>query len=111
MFNSFSGVLLSSQQNCVGSLWSSQGQLIQSDNFSTSLLNSLTSSLGDSQCSNAQLGNFQHTNIICDSSNNDYCFSGVFRGMGELAVDEADGDRWAVDAGLKETFENGLVEL
>ena len=111
MFDSLSGVFLSSQQNGIRTLRSSQCQLIQSDDFSTRLLNSLTSSLGNSQCSNAQFGNFQHTNIIGDSSDYDNSFSLIFLGVRELTVNEADGDRWAVDAGLKKALEDDLVEF
>src|SRR5277367_3430148 len=66
MFDSLPGVSLSSQQNGVCALWCPQSQLIQSDDFTTGLLDPLTRSLGDSQSGDAQLGDLQHSHIVRD---------------------------------------------
>lgn len=111
MFDSLPGVSLSSQQNGVCTLGRPQSQLIQSDDFTTCLLDPLASSLGDSQSRNAQLGDFQHSNIVRDSPYDDDGFPGIFLGVGDLAVDEADADGRTVDTRLEETFEDCFVEF
>ena len=111
MLDSFPRVSLSSQQDSVCTLWCPQSQLIQSDDLATTLLDPLTGSLGDSQSSNAQLGDLQHSHIVRDSSDDDNSFTGIFLGVGDLAVDKADADGRTVDAGLEEPFEDCLVEL
>ena len=52
MLDSFSGILWSSQQNNVGTSGSSHGQLVESQTFTTSLLNAGASSRSESQSSN-----------------------------------------------------------
>lgn len=111
MFNSLSRILLSPQQKGIMSLGSSQSQLIQSDDFTTTLLNSRTCCLGDFQSSNAQLWNFQHSHIIGNRADDYDRLSFILFRVRHLTVDEADRDGRTVNTGLKKTFEDDLVEF
>jgi hypothetical protein len=90
MFDSLSRIPLSPQQKCVSSLGSPQSQLIQGNYFPTTLLNPLTSSLCNPQCSNAQFGDFQHSHIISHSPDDNDSFIGVFLGTSNLTANETD---------------------
>jgi len=111
VFDGLPSILLSSQQKCITTLRSSESQLIQSNDFTTRLLNSLTSSLGNSQSSNTQLRNLQHSHIIRDRSNDHNRLILVLLGAGDLTADETEGDGRTVNSRLKEAFEDGFVEL
>jgi hypothetical protein len=110
MLDSLPRVSFSSQQESVCTFWSSQRQLIQSNNLATTFLDPLTSRFCNSQSGNAQFWDLQHSDIVRDSSYDDDRFTSIFLGVGDLAVDETDADGRTVDTRLEETLENRFVE-
>ena len=62
-------------------LWVLESKLIESDNFSTSGSNSLSSGLGDSESANSELGDLKKSDVVGDGTNNN---SGLILGPYEL---------------------------
>lgn len=71
MLEGLTGILWSSQEKSVASSWGSECQLIQSQRFSSSGKDARTSSSGEAESSNAELGDSQETVVISDSANDD----------------------------------------
>ena len=111
MFNRLPRISLAPQQKRIRSLWSPQSQLIQRNNLPSSLFNSLPCSPRDSQSSNAQFGNLQHSHIIGDGADHDDGFISGLGRAGDLTSDEGDWLGGPVDARLEETFEDCFVEF
>lgn len=106
--NRVTGVLSTTQQHSVGTLGSAQGQLIQSDALTTSLDDSGSGSLGESQSSNGQLRDLQQALIISDGTNNN-------SGLAILAIHvsgkSGDGNRRVINSGHSQSLDNGGSEL
>ena len=47
-----------------------ESELIESDNFTTSSSNSLSSGLSDSESTDSELGNFEESDVVGDGTNN-----------------------------------------
>lgn len=106
--NGVTGVLSTTQQHGVGTLGGTQSQLIQSDALTTSLDDSSSGSLGESQSSNGQLRDLQQALIISDGTNNN-------SGLAILAVHvsgkSGDGNRGVINSGHSQSLDNGSSEL
>jgi len=108
MLNSLSGILWSSEEKSVASCRSTESQLIESQDLTSSSKNACAGSSCESQSCNAKLGDGQKTIVICDSANDDDSLVvGLLRGV---ADDSGDGDGGSVDTGHKESAEDNLVE-
>ena len=106
-FTSLSGSL---NKKSVFSARSTNGELVQSDDLSSSLQNSSTSGLGYFQSSESELGDLIKSSIISDSSEGDDDLSGVAL-LGEESGDTGNRQGRAESAGHKETLQNDVVEL
>lgn len=73
--NTLTGILGATEEDGVASLRAAQGQLVKSDALTTSLNNSSSGSLGESEGGNGKLGNFQQARVISDSSDNNSDFA------------------------------------
>lgn len=105
----FSGSSGTSNNQGVLTLGGSEGQLVQSDSFTTSLDNSSLGTSSESEGSNGSLGDGQQSVVVSDSTNNDDgLVGGTFlrKSLGDL------GDRHggSVDLGQEQRSENNLVE-
>lgn len=108
MLNSLSGVLGSSEEQGVASSGSSESQLIQGQDLSSSCDNAGTGGRGEAESGDAELGDGQETVVIGDSADDD---NGLVVGLlGGVRNNSGDGDRGSVDAGHKKSAENDLVE-
>jgi hypothetical protein len=98
----------SSEKQGVASSRCFKSQLIQSQDLSTSSDDAGASCSGESESSNAELGNGQEAIVIGDCANN---YNRLVVGLlGCVGYNARDGDRGPVDAGHKESAENDLVE-
>lgn len=108
VLNGLSGVLWSSEEKGVASGRSSEGQLIKSQDLTSSSNDAGTSRGGEAKGGDAELGDSQETVVIGDSANdNDGLVVGL---LGGVRNNSGDGDRGSVDAGHKKAAENDLVE-
>jgi len=108
VLNSLSGVLWSSEEKSVASGWSSESQLVQSQDLTSSSNDAGTSRSGEAKGSDAELGNGQEAVVIGDSANDD---NGLVVGLlGGVPNNSGDRDGGSVDAGHKEAAKNDLVE-
>ena len=96
VFNSFTGVLGSSEEEGVASGWCSKSQLVHCQDLASSTKNTGASRSSESQSRDTELRNSQEAVIICDSSDDDnspaFLLSGVCHDSGK-------GDRRSVDSG------------
>lgn len=108
---SFSLSLLSGslEKDGVLSLWVLESKLIESDNFTTSGSNSLSSGLGDSESANSELGDLKKSDVVGDGTNNN---SGLVLSALSLHLsDESSKRKWgSVDARHKQSLKDDLVE-
>ena len=94
----FSGISWTSQDQGVLTLWSSNGQLIEGDTFTTGLNNSGSGTSGESDSSDGGLLHVVDSGVVGDGTNNDDgLISGTFLFQGSR--DSGDGDWWSVDLG------------
>lgn len=108
MLYSLTGVLGSTQDQSVAASGGAQSKLIQSDGLAASLDDASTSSSGESQSGNVDLGEGQQAVVIGDGAHND---DGTLLALlVDVAHDTGQGDRGAVDLGHKKASEDDLVE-
>jgi len=108
MLDSLTGVLWSSEEKSVASSWCSQGQLIKSQNLSTSSQNACASGSGEAQGSNADLWNSQETVVIGNGSNDD---DGLVVGLLGCVRNNSGERHWrSVDARHEQATKDDLVE-
>lgn len=108
MLDSLSGVLGTSEQEGVASSRSSQSQLVESQDLSTSSNDARTSGGSEAEGRNAELGYLQETVVVGYGADNHDGL--VVRLLGRVGHDTGDGDGRSVDAGHKQAAENNLVE-
>ena len=102
------GVLGTSEEQGVASSGGTESQLIQSQDLSSGSENAGTSSGGESESRNAELGDGQEAVVVCDSSN-DHNSALVIITI-SVRNNSGDGDGGSVDAGHEESTEDDLVE-
>lgn len=105
------GVAFSLEKQRVVTSWSQQGELIESDDFTASLCNTLAGTFSHTQGADAQLWNGQETQIISHGSDNNGKV--VFLGLSLLhqASNSLQRDDWLVDLRHKQSLQNDFVEL
>lgn len=107
--NGFSGVSWTSDDQSVLTLWSSNGQLVQSDTFTTSLQDLGSGASSESQSSNSGLWEFKNSGVISDGTNNDNSLAGgTF--LLQSSRNSRDRDRWSVDLRQEQRLQDNLVE-
>jgi hypothetical protein len=102
------GVLGSSEEEGVASSGSTESQLIQSQDLSSSSQNARTSGGSESKSGNADLGDGQEAVIIGDGANNHNSALVILAIL--VRNDSRDRDGGSVDARHKESAEDDLVE-
>lgn len=102
--DSFTGILSTTEKNSVTSFRAAKSQLIQGDALATSLNNSSSGSLGESQGSNCKLRNLQQTRVISHGTNNHSGFAIL-----SLQVSGQSGQRdgRVVNFGHSQSLDNG----
>lgn len=114
MFDGFSRVLGSTEQEGVRTGRSAHGQLVQSQRLTTSLLDSGSGGGCEAESGDGELGNGEETVVVGDGAHNDDGLALVFL-CGTLALGDGyeagNGDGRAVDAGHEEAAEDDLVEV
>jgi hypothetical protein len=99
-------VLGSSQEESIGSSWSSHNQLIKSEAFTTGLHDLGSSTFGESESSNSHLWYFKASSVISHSANSDDNFICSFKKLSTFG----DRDWWSVNSGRDESSQNCLSE-
>ena len=88
--------------------WRLHNELVEGHALATSLGDSGSSGLSESESSNGELGNLEHSLIIGNGGNDDdssvLVLSKVLHKLGE-------GERWSVNSGGNKSSEDGLAEL
>jgi len=114
VLDSLSGVLWSSQQNNIATSWGSQGQLIESQAFTTGLLNPGSSCGCESECGDRELGDDLKSVVVCDGTDDcdGLALVGLLGGLSaDFAVDAGDGHGWSIYSRHKQSLEDDLVEV
>lgn len=98
-----------SEDQGVLTLWSTSGELVQSDGLTTSIHNLGTGASGESESGNSGLWELKDTVVIGDGTNND---NGLVSGTLLLKSTVNSGHRhwWSVDLGKEQRLEHNLVE-
>merc|ERR1711948_149437 len=106
VFDGFSGVSWSLQQQSVLAQWSLLSELVQRDDFSTGFQNSLSGGFSDSKSGEFDFWHLVASGVVGDGSdaNDGFAFLGVSRKSRER-------QRWSVLSGHKKSFEHDLVEF
>lgn len=108
VLDSLTGVLGSTQDQSVAAGRGTQSKLIQGDGLTTGLDDASTSSGGETQSSDSDLGEGQEAVVIGDGSDNDD--DALLALLVDVADDTGQRNGGAVDLGHKETSEDDLVE-
>ncbi len=108
MLDSLTRVLGTSQEKSVGSSWSSESQLVQSESFTSGCNNASAGSGSETEGRNTELGNGQEAVVISDGTDNDNSLVvGLLRCVRNNSRDR---DGGSVDAGHEKAAEDDLVE-
>ena len=105
VFDGLTGILLSTEEGAVGTSRATLSKLVKSEALTTSLHNAGTGSLGETEGSNLEGRDLEHTLIISNGSNDNR--DGV--GLGVLG-DGTEGHRGTINLTHTETLENNGVE-
>ena len=113
MLHSLAVALGATEQDHVGSSWSPHGELIESQTFTTSLLNTSTSGRGEAQGADGQFWDFIESVVIRNRA--DYRPDLALVCLGTLWVvgdgdDFREGNRRAIDLAHAEAAKDGLIE-
>jgi hypothetical protein len=110
VLDGFTVVLGTTDKDGVGTGGGTESQLIEGDDFTTSLQDTGLGSLGHMESSQRQLGQVQKTGVIGDGADNDKGLVGDIL-LGSVLGQTGHGDRRTVDAGHKETLQDNLVKV
>jgi hypothetical protein len=108
VLDGFAGVDGTTEKDSVGTGGSTKGELIESEDFTTSLEDTSLGRLGETKGSNREFGDLQHARVVSDGTNNDNSLT--LRVLG-VTNDAGDRDWGSVHTGHKETLEDDLVEV
>jgi len=111
MLDGLARVLWSSEEEGMGTGWSPQSELIESESFTTGGNDASTGGSGESKSSNGDLWGLQQTVVVGDGSNDDDGLAldlGLF--MADKSGDTRERDWWAVDLGHEKAAEDDFVE-
>jgi hypothetical protein len=109
VLHGLTGVLGSTEEEGVGTGRSTESKLVQGQSLTTSLLNASTSSGGEAEGSDRELGNIQQAVVIGNSADDDDGLALV--GLANVRDGTRKRNRGTVNSRHKETTENSLVEV
>lgn len=114
VLDGLTGVLGSTEEDDVRSSRGTECELVESDALTAGLLNTGTGRCGESESSDAQLGNLEETVVVGDGGHDStdlalISLGGV--GVGGGSNDLREGNGRAVDAAHSQTANHGLVEF
>lgn len=101
VLDSLTGVLGATEKDNVGTGWGTESELVECDGLTTSLLNAGTSSGGELQRADAELGELEETVVIGDGTDDGADLALVDLGgvlVGGDGDDLGEGHWWGVDA-------------
>lgn len=105
------GFLGTTEKESVLSSGRSESKLVEGDNFTSGLDDSLTSTRGDAESGNGDLGEVRkNTNIIGNGADNDNNLLSVTLGFDSL-LDTSDRHRRSVSLAQKQSAEDDRIEL
>jgi len=107
MLDGLTGVLLTAEQDSVGTGGGTESKLIKGDDLTAGLQDAGLGGLGDAQASKGELGDLEETVVIGNGTNDD---SGLSILTGHVAGNTGNRHRGAVDARHKKTLQDDLVE-
>ena len=110
VLDSLPRVPLATEQDGVRAGRCPDGEGVKSQGLATGLEYALLRRLGESECSDGQLGDFKKTNVIGDSSDNHDSLRLAVGSVGGLLEYTGEGDRGLVDLREEETVEDGLLK-
>lgn len=108
VLDGLTGVLGTAEDDGVGTSRGTKSKLIEGEDFTASLQDASSSSLGETESSNGELGNFQKTRVIGNGTNNNNGLSLLLLGVTD---DAGDGNGGTVDARHKQALKDDLVEV
>jgi hypothetical protein len=108
VLDGLTGVLRTTEQDGVLTSRSTESKLVKGQNFTTSVDDTGTSGLGDTEGGNGHLGDIEETDVVGDGTNNNGDLVLVSL---QVASNAGDGHGRAVGTGLEETLQDDLVEL
>jgi hypothetical protein len=100
--------LATAEQDCVGALRGAQSELVKSEALTTSVGDSGTDGLSETQGGDLESRDFQQTRIVGDGADND---SGLVLLALQVTRQTGYGDRGVVDSGHTQSLHNGVGEL
>jgi len=109
VLNSLTCVLGSTQEESIGASRSTQGELVQSQSLTTSLLNSGSGGSGKAESSDRQLGDVEEAVVVSNGSNDHNSLS--LLSVGNVGDNARDGHWRAVDSGHEQSAKNNFVEV
>jgi hypothetical protein len=110
VLDGFTVVLGTTDKDGVGTSGGTESQLIEGDDFTTSLQDASLGSLGHMESGQRQLGQVQKTGVIGDGTDHDEGLVGNIL-LGSVLGQARHSDRRTVNAGHKETLQDNLVEV
>jgi len=114
VLDSLTGVLGATEEDDVGTGWGAESELVECDSLTTGLLNASTSSGGELQRADAELGKLEETVVIGDGTNDGTDLALVDLGsvlVGGDGDDLGEGHWWGVDARHTQSPQDGGIEL
>lgn len=109
VLHGLAGILGATEQQSVGTSGSTKSELIESQDFTTSLLNAGASGGSEAESSDRQLGDGQKAVVVGNGSNNNNGLS--LLGLVHVGDDARQRNRRAVNAGHEKAAQNNLVEV
>lgn len=109
MFDGFSSVFGTTEQEGVGSSGGTKSELVQGENFTTGLFDASTGGSSETEGGNREFGDGQHAVVVGDSSDNDDGLSLLF--LIHVGNDARQADGRSVRAGHEKASEDNLVEV
>ncbi len=106
--NRLASGLSASEEDSVGSLGGSEGQLIKSYALAAGSGDAGSGGLSESESSDLELGDLQETDVVGDGANN---HSGLASLAVHVAGNASNGQRRVVDAGHSDSLQDGVSEL
>jgi hypothetical protein len=108
VLDSLTSVLGTAKDDGVGTSGGTESKLIEGKNLTTSLQDASSSTLGETESSNRELGDFQKTGVISNGTNDNNSLSLLLLGVANNAGER---NRGAVDARHEKALKDSLVEV
>lgn len=109
VLHGLTGVLRTTEQKGVGTSGSTEGELIESEDFTTSLLDAGASGSSETESSDGQFGDGQKAVVVGNGSNNNNSLSLLL--VVHVGGDARQRNGGAVNARHEQAAQNNLVEV